>query len=357
MLDVDWDGVADFAYAGDEFGNLYRFDLRGTPAEWKVHKIYKGDPLQPITVAPSLYPVKGKKDTYVVVFGTGSDIFEHDRVTKVDPKNPAQASRTLAQQIIMGIHDDLSVDTPPILTANSGNIIEQDIQETAGTSGNRIRTLSAKAFGSTTKAWRIKLNTGAISQNGDKIVSAEKVVTNPDMLLSTVVVNTRIYDFSSVHVPLPANVDPNNTCFSEKTEIKGKGESWQMFINAETGSYADSASGAYLTNASGGDSQIAGKGYDGVLSQSKVISSVGGLQVGPSGEIGNGDMYIDQPGGSDNNPIKEQRLDCTPVGSTPRVISTLSGVDNSSNELINQDLKTPPCVVNMIRANWREVPL
>ena len=35
MVDVDGDRVVDYAYVGDLFGNMWKFDLRSTnPAEW-----------------------------------------------------------------------------------------------------------------------------------------------------------------------------------------------------------------------------------------------------------------------------------------------------------------------------------
>ena len=37
ITDKDFDGVADFAYAGDLLGNMWKFDLRGdTISSWKV---------------------------------------------------------------------------------------------------------------------------------------------------------------------------------------------------------------------------------------------------------------------------------------------------------------------------------
>ena len=31
LVDTDFDGIVDIAYAGDRYGNMFRFDLRGKP--------------------------------------------------------------------------------------------------------------------------------------------------------------------------------------------------------------------------------------------------------------------------------------------------------------------------------------
>ncbi|MCP6457141.1 pilus assembly protein, partial [Klebsiella pneumoniae] len=55
LVDTDFDGVIDVAYAGDRGGNMYRFDLRGEkPDNWKAVKIFTGSPSKPITSAPAV---------------------------------------------------------------------------------------------------------------------------------------------------------------------------------------------------------------------------------------------------------------------------------------------------------------
>ncbi|MCP3883666.1 MAG: hypothetical protein GY701_35470, partial [Sulfitobacter sp.] len=86
MIDPDFDGTVDYAYAGDLLGNMWKFDLRGdTIAEWKV-AYYNATPTpmplfqamnkqghrQPITTKPQVVrhpdPSLGG---YMVIFGTG----------------------------------------------------------------------------------------------------------------------------------------------------------------------------------------------------------------------------------------------------------------------------------------------
>ena len=100
-VDMDTDGYMDFVYAGDLHGNLWKFDIRGDVADWKIY--YNGgsvEPLitvqnaagetQPITVAPEVMLDCAKSDFskegagLMVIFATGRylnvDDFDDDRV-------------------------------------------------------------------------------------------------------------------------------------------------------------------------------------------------------------------------------------------------------------------------------------
>lgn len=114
LADFDGDGVADYAYAGDLQGNLWRFDLLGQSASGstssasgaygtkndgvgKFQVSYDGKPMftakasdgavQPITSAPSLVRHPTRKG-YLVVFGTGRYVEIGD---KEPNKNHAQS--------------------------------------------------------------------------------------------------------------------------------------------------------------------------------------------------------------------------------------------------------------------------
>jgi len=89
LVDLNADGAADFAYAGDLHGNLWRFDLRGKSAsEWKGKALFKGDSKQPITVQPtitsapsSVTAFRSSLDTpgVMVLVGTGTFIEPGDK--------------------------------------------------------------------------------------------------------------------------------------------------------------------------------------------------------------------------------------------------------------------------------------
>jgi Tfp pilus tip-associated adhesin PilY1 len=70
VVDTDADGRADYAYAGDIDGNLWRFDLRSSEAAgWTVSKVHTTSPQQAITTAPAVvnHPLGGR----MVIVGTG----------------------------------------------------------------------------------------------------------------------------------------------------------------------------------------------------------------------------------------------------------------------------------------------
>jgi len=81
-IDIDRNGTLDYAYAGDTFGNFFRFDLRSSNFnEWTVTKIFEATYedessnvfQQPITTRPIVTEVLGV-DGLIVIFATGSYI-------------------------------------------------------------------------------------------------------------------------------------------------------------------------------------------------------------------------------------------------------------------------------------------
>ena len=181
LLDTDFDGVVDFAFAGDRGGNMYRFDLRGeTPDKWTVVKIFSGSSNKPITSAPAVSR-KGAKE-YVVIFGTGSEIYQSD------------LSNTETQSIY-GIVQKLD-KAPKDLFEDKANkdIAEQNLREQTITEveqsyndeNNQLQTgkalyLSNEKIEEAHKGWFINLRSG------------ERVSIKPTMILRTAIVTIRKY--------------------------------------------------------------------------------------------------------------------------------------------------------------------
>jgi type IV pilus assembly protein PilY1 len=69
-IDVDSNFTADYAYAGDLFGNLWRFDLSGSSTTKIFSAVSADGKPQPITTRPTVirHPLG---DGYIVLFGTG----------------------------------------------------------------------------------------------------------------------------------------------------------------------------------------------------------------------------------------------------------------------------------------------
>ena len=181
LLDTDFDGVVDFAFAGDRGGNMYRFDLRGeTPKNWTAVKIFSGSSSKPITSAPAVSR-KGAKE-YVVIFGTGSEIYQSD------------LSNTETQSIY-GIFQKLD-KAPKDLFEDKTNqdVTEQNLREQTITEveqsykdeNDQPKTgkalyLSNKKIEDAHKGWFINLGSG------------ERVSIKPTMILRTAIVTIRKY--------------------------------------------------------------------------------------------------------------------------------------------------------------------
>ena len=174
IYDINDDGVADLVYAGDYHGNLYRFDIRDpNPGKWKVKKIFTAT--GPITAPPALFkPDYDANDPridhkVIVVFGTGSDIYQND-LTKKD------------QQAIYGIYDDHDDDGSTVI--NKGQLLQQTMTYSAD---GKFGQLSNKPFSSSQfKGWYFNLHT-----------DGERVVTSFDQLLTTGIIITRAYNVNT----------------------------------------------------------------------------------------------------------------------------------------------------------------
>lgn len=131
-VDVDGDRIADYVYAGDLKGNLWKFDLSSSnTANWKVaftsggapaplYTACSGDPCtttnrQPITGRPEvgLHPTQG----YFVYFGTGRYFAVGDNSTSG------------GTQTFYGIRDrnDKQTSTPTLPTAGKSNLVQQSV--------------------------------------------------------------------------------------------------------------------------------------------------------------------------------------------------------------------------------------
>lgn len=252
VVDVNRDGIADIAYAGDYAGNLYRFDLRGEPSEWEAVKIYQGNTVllsngkklatQPITAAPSVYRDSSKK--LIVLFGTGSDLFEGDVIPRSCDSLSDNAAKKLCKekqywdyrQGFFGIKDDISVTGSSISPISRDQLVLQSFS-LKKEDGNEYRDFETeKLVPVAGKGWWFELNPGETGSvvgrsNTVRTKSAEKAVTKPVVLLDTVFFSTRIYHYDEIN---KENIGTAQ-CPVDKSGKKSGGESWLMGVNVFTG--------------------------------------------------------------------------------------------------------------------------
>ena len=215
-IDMDSNGTLDIAYAGDRFGNLYRFDMRNPdPAEWGFTRIFTAsytntrdsdnitNTAQPVTTQPLVVVHPTIKtgancgtefDTdgelidktcggYIIVFGTGSYLYDDD-----------DSSR--AVQSVYGIWDrlgDLPVDsTFSVVNDSYSALVKQEYTAIAGDEfAGDGRILSQNLVDYTEKrGWYINFDHASPDGSIDPQYPGEKAVRNVQIRGGIVFVNS-----------------------------------------------------------------------------------------------------------------------------------------------------------------------
>lgn len=198
LVDTDFDGIVDIAYAGDRYGNMFRFDLSAkTPSEWSAQMIFQGSGNQPITSAPAVS--RRSKDKYVVIFGTGSEIYHSE--LDVATQNNA----------VYGIYDDTSKEA---VLAKSDELTGQTVQA----DGEYISVTNNKVS-EDKKGWKLALGSG------------ERVTVKPTMILRTAVVTIRKYKQEVIHT----NSSSADVCLPDSTSTQTTAKTIILGVNAENG--------------------------------------------------------------------------------------------------------------------------
>jgi hypothetical protein len=207
VVDVNNDYTIDYVYAGDLYGNLWKFDLRSSDmSDWDVafkDSYGNNQPLfasgQPITTRPGVM-FHCDQHGYMVVFGTGQYLGLPDRSDN-------------SQQTVFGVWDygDDSDDgeylgTFDRATAQVSNhpsnitLLEQTVEDDRVSSGTRLRTLSDNEAMWTTVADADDTNTNQIGNADQKPNPAATIgwfFDLPDMG-ERVVVDIRIWDGKAI---------------------------------------------------------------------------------------------------------------------------------------------------------------
>ena len=207
VVDVNFDGVADVAYAADYSGGLYRFDLRGPLNSWAAKKIFQAKPGQKVTSAPAVF--RRDQDKYIISFGTGSDLYQSDLSDGT-------------QQSVYGIYDDLTVLSPTEKT--TVNLLQQ----TMSTDGNKRSMTDTRLDPATYQGWYFDLQLP--NQAGE---ASERVVVQPDMLLRTLVFSTRSYKRIE-HAPTGGSIS-GDKCEPTVKRTESAGSGWIMQVKVDNG--------------------------------------------------------------------------------------------------------------------------
>lgn len=343
LVDIDADNLADIAYAGDQGGNLYRFDLRGDVDSWTAHKIYNGKASQPITAAPAVY--KESSDSYMVIVGTGSDIYQKDLEDK-------------SQQVVLGIRDKLTEKTPTPI--EQSELVEQKILGTTGTSGTggdkkTLRYLTRKTVADGSPGWMLTLGS-----------DGERVVTQASVINRTAVFTSRVYTTKKSSSAPTTSSQSNNaySCKINKTSTKSESTGWLFAVDVKTGSNPLEGSAYFKdlgeqskTSFNAGEKEaiegdealkVAALQIDG-LSSGATLNSFEALArtvkaVNANGAFGSGqDLAIDAAQG---------RNDCVEHGDyTVGVVSSTTGYESTGLEAF----KCPTEGGRLIRINSRPI--
>lgn len=327
LVDTNADNIFDTAYAGDSGGNLYRFSLKGGTDSWQTVKIYSGATernskgrsvaTQPITAAPAVY--RKTDDTYVVLVGTGSDIFASDL-------------KNTRRQVMLGIFDDpAAAASAPV---SQSDLVAQSFTTTSTREG-AYDYVSNRAVAANTKGWVLALDSA----------TAERIVGMADVHAKTVYVTTRGYSPETVRSDTPP-LKAEYTCgYLETTATSGSARALQL--NVLTGSSpASDASRFKLPEASiVGGYYPASLRLKGASSSISLISRSGGLESSINVE-GQGQSGVD--GEINHRPNTGNQ--CVNRNDYTAVVADQDGVRVF-------DVESPLCSGNkqIKRISWREL--
>ncbi len=196
VVDVNGDQIADFVYAGDLLGNLWKFDLRNpSPSNWGPTFQNASGPLplftavgpsgqrQPITVRPEVS--RGPNNEGVVVlFGTGKYLEPSDELLG-----------SLEVQSFYGVRDLNTGFASDRLVGGRSQLTEQEITvETAvtvstpsGPQSYNIRATTENDIGST-RGWYIDLVSPTSGFEGEMQVT-DPVLRNGRIIFTTLIPN------------------------------------------------------------------------------------------------------------------------------------------------------------------------
>lgn len=311
LVDTDFDGIVDIAYAGDRYGNMFRFDLSGeTSSKWSAQMIFQGSGNQPITSAPAVS--RRSKDKYVVIFGTGSEIYHSE--LDVATQNNA----------VYGIYDDISKEA---VLAKSDDLTGQTVQA----DGEYISVTNNKVS-EDQKGWKLALGSG------------ERVTVKPTMILRTAVVTIRKYKQEVIHT----NSSSADVCLPDSTSTQTTAKTIILGVNAENGgrlglrdARISDKNRQFIKRENNGQVYYAsGMVFDGVVN----FTYLNGSKADDSPVTADGDS-----GGTGT----DKELNATPSVPNNKCFATKGDRSLLSNQLDSLEVQGRTC--GLKRISWREL--
>ena len=312
LVDTDFDGIVDIAYAGDRYGNMFRFDLRGkTESEWSAQMIFQGSGNQPITSAPAVS--RRSKDKYVVIFGTGSEIYQNE-LTNTNGQINA----------VYGIYDDVSTDA--VLAKSSE--LEQQTRENK----DEHIYVSDNKVGEGKKGWSLTLDPN------------ERVTVKPTMILRTAVVTIRKYETKTIHT----DSSSTDVCLPDSTSTQTTAKTIILGVNAENGgrlglrdARISDKNRQFIKRENNGQVYYAsGMVFDGVVN----FTYLNGSKADDSPVTADGDS-----GGTGT----DKELNATPSVPNNKCFATKGDRSLLSNQLVSLEVQGRTC--GLKRISWREL--
>ena len=316
LVDTDFDGIVDIAYAGDRYGNMFRFDLRGkTESEWSAQMIFQGSGNQPITSAPAVS--RRGKDKYVVIFGTGSEIYQNELEGTNGQINA-----------VYGIYDDVSPDESKKAVLAKSSELEQQTRES---DGEHIY-VSDNKVGEGKKGWSLTLGPN------------ERVTVKPTMILRTAVVTIRKYETKTIHT----DSSSTDVCLPDSTSTQTTAKTIILGVNAENGgrlglrdARISSKDRTFIKRENNGQIYYAnGMTFDGVINFTYMNSS----KADDSPVTADGDS-----GGTGT----DKELNATPSVPNNKCFATKGDRSLLSNQLDSLEVQGRTC--GLKRISWREL--
>lgn len=316
LVDTDFDGIVDIAYAGDRYGNMFRFDLSGeTPSKWSAQMIFQGSGNQPITSAPAVS--RRSKDKYVVIFGTGSEIYQNE-LTNTNGQTNA----------VYGIYDDVSTDESKKAVLANSSELEQQTRES---DGEHIY-VSDNKVGEGKKGWSLTLDPN------------ERVTVKPTMILRTAVVTIRKYETKTIHT----DSSSTDVCLPDSTSTQTTAKTIILGVNAENGgrlglrdARISSKDRKFIKRENNGQIYYAnGMTFDGVINFTYMNSS----KADDSPVTADGDS-----GGTGT----DKELNATPSVPNNKCFATKGDRSLLSNQLVSLEVQGRTC--GLKRISWREL--